>query len=207
MVAIENFILKSIRSSFLFYYIVFLYIATSFVGLYANQIQSQEESVKQPVANVSLETDLDSVFLDSREIIVSDKPVMLVFGKNDCYHCSVLNASLIGNATIQGYIMLNFSPYFINIDDKKKHTIPYLSLSRISSIDTARLYKIHALPLIVFISTDSEEIMRISGFPGEARMIHLLEFINNDIWKNFHTPKERIEGFLEYESTLVKPNK
>lgn len=174
--------------------------------LYAKD-ETNANMVKQPVANVSLESNLDSIFLKSSEIKIEDKPVMIVFGKDDCYHCNILSASLIGNATIQGFITLNFSPYYINISDTKRHKIPYLSLSGISSKDMAKLYKVNALPLIIFISTDSKEIMRVSGFPGEKRLIYLLEFINNDMWKNYATPKERVQAFLEYEQNKEKQNK
>ena len=75
-----------------------------------------------------------------------------------------MSASLIGNDVIQGYITLNFLPYYINLSDKKKHSIPYLNLSGLSSLDTARLYKLESLPLIVFVSTDGKEIMRVAGF-------------------------------------------
>lgn len=170
--------------------------------LYAKS--SENEMVKQPVANVDISGNLDSVFLDSSTIKLSDKPAMIVFGKDDCYYCSILSASLISNETIQGYITLNFLPYYINISDKKKHTIPYLNLSGLSSLDTARLYELKSLPLIVFVSTDGKEIMRVAGFPGEKRLIHLLEFVYNDVWKNYKTQKERVNGFLEYEKDLAK---
>lgn len=169
-----------------------------FGNLYAND----SGMVKQEVANVDLNDNLDSIFLNSKNINLGDKPVMIVFGKDGCYHCSILSASLIGNDIIQGYITLNFLPYYINLSDKKKHTIPYLNLSRLSSLDTARLYKLESLPLIVFVSTDGKEIMRVAGFPGEKRIIHLLEFIYNDIWKNYNTPKDRVLGFLEYEKDM-----
>lgn len=176
--------------------------------LQANAISQTNNSdgamVKQEVANVDIDDDLDSIFLNSKSIQLGDKPVMIVFGKDDCYHCSILSASLIGNDVIQGYVTLNFLPYYINLSDKKKHSIPYLNLSGLSSLNTARLYKLESLPLIVFVSTDGKEIMRVAGFPGEKRIIHLLEFIYNDIWKNYNSPKERVAGFLEYEEDLAK---
>ncbi len=165
------------------------------------------EFVKQPVADVNTNSNLDSIFLNSKQINLGDKPTMIVFGKDDCYHCNILATSLIGNSTIQGYIELNFLPYYININDKKKHSIPYLNLSGLSSMDMARLYNLTALPLIVFVSTDGKEIMRIYGFPGEKRIIHVLEFVYNDIWKNFKTQKERVNGFLEYETDIEKQSK
>ena len=172
--------------------------------LQANANHNENAMAKQEVANVNIDDDLDSIFLNSKSINLGDKPVMIVFGKDDCYHCSILSASLIGNDVIQGYITLNFLPYYINLGDKKKHSIPYLNLSGLSSLDTARLYKLESLPLIVFVSTDGKEIMRVAGFPGEKRIIHLLEFIYNDIWKNYNSPKERVAGFLEYEEDLAK---
>lgn len=154
---------------------------------------------------LSYAKDIDSIFLDSRDIEIKDKPVMLIFGKDDCYYCDVLSASLVSNATIQGYINLNFSAYYINIDDKKKHTLPYLNLNRTSSLNLAKIYEVKALPLIVFISNENQkEIMRVVGFIGESRIINLLEFVNNDVWKNFPTPKERVEGFLEYEKQVER---
>lgn len=150
------------------------------------------------------EFDLDSIFLDSSKIEIKDKPVMLIFGKSECYYCDVLSASLVSNDTIQGYINLNFSAYYINLSSKKRHSLVYLDLSRVSAEDVARIYEIKALPTIIFISTNSKEIMRIVGFPGESRIINLLEFVNNDIWKNYNTPKERVDGFLEYEKQIQK---
>ncbi|WP_233715402.1 thioredoxin fold domain-containing protein [Helicobacter trogontum] len=174
-------------------------------SLYANN--GETAMVKQKVANVNIDDNLDSIFLDSKSIQLGDKPTMIVFGKDDCYHCSILSASLIGNDVIQGYVTLNFLPYYINLSDKKRHAIPYLNLSGLSSLDTARLYKLESLPLIVFVDTDGKEIMRMAGFPGEKRIIHLLEFIYNDVWKNYKTPKDRVAGFLEYEEDLTKQDK
>lgn len=154
--------------------------------------------------DVATNNSMDSIFLNSSNIKLGDKPVMIVFGKDDCYHCSILSASLTSNETIHGYIALNFLPYYINISDDKKHTIPYLSISGLSSVDTARLYNIEYLPFIVFIDTDGKEIMRVTGFPGEKRLIHLLEFIYNDVWKNYSTQKARVDGFLEYDKDLAK---
>lgn len=183
------------RNYLLLFFTTLLYLALFTCYLFGQT----PNAIQQEVTNSDSEIHLDSVFLNSSEIKITDKPVMLVFGKDDCYYCDILSASLMGNTVIQGYILLNFSPYYINLSDKKRHSVPHLNLSYVSSIDIARLYNIQALPLIIFISTESKEIMRISGFPGEKRMIHLLEFINNDIWKNFETPKERVRGFLEYE--------
>ncbi len=194
---------KKYRNISLYIMWIILYMHILCNTLYAKNNET-EAMVKQPVANVNIDDDLDSIFLNSKSIQLGDKPVMIVFGKDECYHCSILSASLIGNETIQGYITLNFLPYYINLSDKKKHTIPYLNLSGLSSLDTARLYKLEALPLIVFVSTDGKEIMRVAGFPGEKRIIHLLEFIYNDLWKNYDTPKDRVNGFLEYEKDLAK---
>ncbi len=185
----------------LIFVMFFLSIALSLVKLHA------AESVKQEVADVNIETDLDSIFLNNSEIKIGDKPTIIVFGKDDCYHCNILATSLIGNSTIQGYIELNFLPYYINISDKKKHSIPYLSLNGLLSADMARLYKVTSVPLMVFVSSDGNEIMRVSGFPGEKRIIHILEFVYNDVWKNFNTQKERVNGFLEYEKELSKDSK
>lgn len=171
------------------------------IFLYCVAFAKDSENVKQSISNMD-NNNLDSVFLNSSIIKLGDKPTMIVFGKNECYHCSILSASLIDNEVIQGYISLNFLPYYINLSDNKKHSIPYLNLSGLSSLDTARLYKLDSLPLIVFVSTDGKEIMRVAGFPGEKRLIHLLEFIYNDVWKNYDTPKERVDGFLEYENDL-----
>lgn len=169
--------------------------------LYCIAYAKDSENVKQSIANVD-NSNLDVSFLNSSTIKLGDKPTMIFFGKNECYHCSILSASLMDNEVIQGYISLNFLPYYINLSDNKKHSIPYLNLSGLSSLDTARLYKLDSLPLIIFISTDGKEIMRVAGFPGEKRLIHLLEFIYNDVWKNYDTPKERVDGFLEYENDL-----
>lgn len=147
--------------------------------------------------------DIESIF-DSSKITLDDKPIMLIFGKNDCYYCDILTASLVSNDTIEGYITLNFGAYYINIDDKKKHSISFLNLSRASSLEVAKIYDIKALPMIIFIAPDKSEIMRVVGFPGEARIINLLEFVNNDIWKNYPSKNERIQGFLEYEKEIRK---
>lgn len=190
-----------------YHHIVFCMFWILFVNFLFGMLYAKDngsEMVKQPVANVDIDSNLDSVFLNSSTIKLGDKPIMIVFGKDECYHCSILSASLIGNETIQGYITLNFLPYYINLSDNKKHSIPYLNLSGLSSLDTARLYKLESLPLIVFVSNDGKEIMRVAGFPGEKRLIHLLEFVYNDVWKNYNTPKERVNGFLEYEKDLSK---
>ncbi len=141
----------------------------------------------------------DSIFLDSASVeSKDDKVIIIVFGKEDCYHCSILESSMSANDTIAGYISLNFSPYYIDISDKKRHSIPYLNILGLGSVGVARLYNIDALPTIIFVS-GKDEIMRIVGFPGEKRLINLLEFINNNSWKNYDNPKDRVKAFLEQE--------
>ncbi|WP_158657001.1 thioredoxin family protein [Helicobacter aurati] len=174
---------------------IFLTIATFIFTLsfaYSQETKTQQE-------NAQSSDDLTLLFLDNKNITIGDKHVLLIFNKNECYYCEILKTSLIENPTIHGYLILNFSTYLININSKTKHNIPYLKLSGVNSLDMAKLYKITALPSMVFISTDSKEIMRIVGFPGERRLIRILEFVNNDLWKQFDTQKDRIEGFLEYE--------
>lgn len=140
-----------------------------------------------------------SPFIDNKDILIEHKPVLLIFSKDDCYYCQILETSLVENASINGYLTLNFSAYLINISSSVKHNIPYLKLSGITSIDMAKLYKVTAMPYMIFISLDSEEIMRVVGFPGERRLMRILEFVNNDLWKRSKTKIERIESFLEYE--------
>lgn len=181
-------------------YRIFFIFLMSFIVINAAE-NPQDSKTQHPKTRV---LDIDSVFLDSRDIEIKDKPLMLIFGKNECYYCDVLSASLVSNDTIQGYINLNFAAYYINIDDKKKHSVKYLNLSRASSLELAKVYELTALPTIIFISSDNKEIMRIVGFPGESRIINLLEFVNNDVWKNYATPKDRVDGFLEYEMDLKK---
>ena len=141
----------------------------------------------------------DSPFLSEKEINGDGKTLLMVFTKDDCYSCRILETSLTENAAIQGFLILNFAPYLINIDDKSRYAAPHLGLVGVTPPDLARLYGLNALPAMVFVDMESREILRVVGFPGEKRIIRLLEFIHNDLWKQFDTTKERVEAFLNYE--------
>lgn len=187
----------------LFYVILscVLFIVLIFSQLFAHSQDVQDSTPKQEIIKPtsSLESSLSSTFLDNKNIVIEDKYVLLIFSKDECYYCQILETSIVENASINGYLSINFSPYLINISSDIKHNIPYLKLSGVSSLDIAKLYGVTSLPYIVFIGLDSEEIIRVVGFPGERRLMRVLEFVNNDLWKISNTKSERIESFLKYE--------
>lgn len=168
---------------------------------HSQDVDVQDSTPKQEIikSTSSLESSLNSIFLDSKNIFIENKYVFLIFIRDDCYYCQILETSIVENPSINGYLSINFSSYLINISSDIKHNIPYLKLSGVSSIDMAKLYGVTALPYIVFIGLDSEEIIRVVGFPGERRLMRVLEFVNNDFWRRSNTQAERIESFLKYE--------
>lgn len=146
--------------------------------------------------------DLKGIFFDNSTIKLDSKPILLVFGQDGCHYCALLRAGIINDAAIKNLVVTNFSPYYVNISHDRIHSVPFLKLSGITSVELSKLYNLAATPTIVFIDSAGKTIFRVGGFPGNKRFSNMLKYVISNSWQKGSTESERIKMFLEFEKTL-----
>jgi len=120
---------------------------------------------------------LESVFLDTKTIASNGKPMLFIFGKNNCTYCDKLKDDIKANPELQNLLTNNFATYYINIDYTKIHHISFESDKKPIEIDTANLareYGVRPTPTLIFLDSRGKAFFLYPGYITPAKLQALL---------------------------------
>lgn len=121
---------------------------------------------------------LESVFLDTKTISSSGKPMLFIFGKNNCTYCDKIKDDIKADAQLQDLLKSHFATYYINIDYSKIHHISFESDKKPIEMDTtslAREYGVRPTPTLIFLDSTGRAFFLYPGYLTPAKFQALLE--------------------------------
>lgn len=129
---------------------------------------------------------LEDVFLDTKLITPDSKPLVLVFGKNNCTYCDKFKDNLKVDSETKELLAQDFSAYYINIDYTKTHEVkfgddknePQKSVF-IQTLDLAKQYQVRPTPTFIFADSLGNAFFAYPGFLKPAQFKALLERIKD----------------------------
>lgn len=112
---------------------------------------------------------LESVFLDTKTITSRGKPMLFIFGKNNCAYCDKLKDDIKSDQSLQDTLTNDFATYYINIDYSKIHHIYYLPTQakdpiQIDTSDLAREYGVRPTPTLIFLDSTGRAFFLYPGY-------------------------------------------
>ncbi|GAB0173639.1 MAG: thioredoxin fold domain-containing protein [Helicobacter trogontum] len=138
---------------------------------------------------------LEDVISNNVHIQSDSKPIMLIFGVNNCKYCEILKQDMRENKKLHDFIKDNFATYYINTSYSKTHEIAYMQKS-LQTDDLARYYGVVKTPLIVWLESDGTKIMQLDGYNGNYFSAMLL-FVKNKGYGNEKNSEKRTAMFIE----------
>ena len=129
---------------------------------------------------------LENVFLDTKLITPDSKPLVLIFGKNNCTYCDKFKDNLKADSETKELLARDFSAYYINIDYTKTHEVkfgddknePQKSVF-IQTLDLAKQYQVRPTPTFIFADSLGNAFFAYPGFLKPAQFRAILERIKD----------------------------
>ncbi|RDU52683.1 hypothetical protein CQA49_07120 [Helicobacter sp. MIT 00-7814] len=129
---------------------------------------------------------LENVFLDTKLITPDNKPLVLIFGKNNCTYCDKFKDNLKADSETKELLARDFSAYYINIDYTKTHEVkfgddknePQKSVF-IQTLDLAKQYQVRPTPTFIFADSLGNAFFAYPGFLKPAQFRAILERIKD----------------------------
>ncbi len=136
-------------------------------------------------------------------IIESDtKPIMLIFGNNDCKYCEDLKQEIKNNKKLNETIKNNFKTYYINTSYSKNHEIKYINKT-MNTDELSRYYNLSKTPLILWLEPNGNQIISLVGYNNNF-LTAMIDFVKNEEYKVEQDSKKRMKLFLEKYSQANK---
>lgn len=142
-----------------------------------NKIDTQTLKEAESMDKVSY-AGLESVFLDTKTIASNGKPMLLIFGKNNCTYCDKLKDDIKADAQLQDLLTNHFATYYINIDYSKIHHITFDTTKdpiQIATSDLAREYGVRPTPTLIFLDSTGRAFFLYPGYITPAKFQALLQ--------------------------------
>ena len=142
-----------------------------------NKIDTQTLKEAESMDKVSY-AGLESVFLDTKTIASNGKPMLLIFGKNNCTYCDKLKDDIKADAQLQDLLTNHFATYYINIDYSKIHHITFDTTKdpiQIATSDLAREYRVRPTPTLIFLDSTGRAFFLYPGYITPAKFQALLQ--------------------------------
>lgn len=134
---------------------------------------------------------LEHIFGDTANISSDGKPVILIFGKNNCKWCDKLKDEIKENLQTQTMLTKNFKTYYINLSYTKLHNLNYNGkTSQIETIELARNYQIRPTPTSIFLDANGKPIFAYPGYFTQSQMQVILNFIASNEYKKAKNENE-----------------
>ncbi len=138
---------------------------------------------------------LEDVISNNVHIHSETKPIMLIFGVNNCKYCELLKQDMRNNEILHAFIKDNFTTYYINMSYSKNHEIGYMQKS-MNTDELSRYYEAVKTPLIVWLEPNGTKILRLDGYDPNY-FNAMLHFIKNKGYGNEQESEKRMRIFIE----------
>lgn len=131
---------------------------------------------------------LEDVFLDSAFITHqskdSQKMILLIFGKNQCFYCDKLKDDIKSNKALKKALQEEFNTYYINTSYQKIHQVALSkdSVHKLHSMDLLEKYvksPLKPTPTLVFIDFDGRVLYELPGYIPPHQMLELFAIIKD----------------------------
>lgn len=138
---------------------------------------------------------LEDIISNNVRIESDSKPIMLIFGVNNCKYCEILKQDMRDNQKLHDFIKDNFVTYYVNTSYSKTHEVAYMQKS-LKSDDLARYYGAVKTPLIIWLESDGTRILKLDGY--DANYFNaMLQFVNNKGYGDEKNSEKRMAMFIE----------
>lgn len=138
---------------------------------------------------------LDDIISNNSHIESKTKPIMLIFGVNNCKYCEILKQDMRNNKTLHKFIKDNFVTYYINMSYSKNHEIGYMQ-KFMNTDDLSRYYSVVKTPLIVFLEPNGDRILKLDGYNPDY-FSAMLYFVKNKNYGSERDSEKRMRMFIE----------
>ncbi len=145
---------------------------------------------------------LEEVISNNVIIESTTKPIMLIFGNNDCKYCEDLKREIKNNAGLNSLIKDNFTTYYINTSYSKNHNIKYLD-KIMKTDELSRYYNLSKTPMILWLEPNGNEILKLIGYNHDY-LVSMIDFIKNKEYKEAKDSNGRMKLFLQKYSQMNK---
>ncbi len=138
---------------------------------------------------------LEDIISNNVRIESDSKPIMLIFGVNNCKYCEILKQDMRDNQTLHDLIKDNFVTYYVNTSYSKTHEVAYMQKS-LKSDDLARYYGAVKTPLIIWLESDGTRILKLDGYDPNY-FNAMLQFVKNKGYGDEKNSEKRMAMFIE----------
>lgn len=138
---------------------------------------------------------LEDIISNNSHIESETKPIMLIFGVNNCKYCEKLKQDMRDNKALHDFIKDNFVTYYVNTSYSKNHEISYMKKT-INTDDLARYYGAVKTPLVLWLEPDGTKILRLDGYDPNFFNAMLL-FIKSKGYGSEKDGEKRMRIFME----------
>lgn len=145
--------------------------------------------------DVSSYKGLEDIISNNSHIESKTKPIMLIFGVNNCKYCEILKQDMRNNTSLHNFIKDNFVTYYINTSYSKNHNIAYMKKT-MNTDDLSRYYGVVKTPLIVWLEPNGTRILKLDGYNADY-FNAMLHFIVNKDYGNEMDSEKRMRIFIE----------
>lgn len=144
--------------------------------------------------DVSSYDGLEDIISNSSRIESKTKPIMLIFGVNNCKYCEALKQDMRNNKDLHAFIKDNFVTYYINTSYSKNHEVSYMQ-KVMNTDDLSRYYGVVGTPLILWLEPNGRKILKLDGYNAEY-FNAMLHFVNNKSYGNETDDEKRMRMFI-----------
>lgn len=138
---------------------------------------------------------LEDVFSNSSHIESSSKPIMLIFGKNNCIYCEKLKGDIAKDSSIRSFIRQNFISYYVNTSYSKNHEVAFLNKS-MSTDSLAIAYELDGTPLTIWFEPNGNKILSLQGY-DKKYFVSMLHFIQEGKYAKEKSFDKRMQLFAK----------
>lgn len=138
---------------------------------------------------------LEDVISNNVRIESDSKPIMLIFGVNNCKYCELLKQDMRNDKKLHDFIKDNFVTYYVNTSYSKTHEVGYMHKS-LNSDDLARYYNVVKTPLIIWLDNDGTRIIKLDGYDANY-FKSMLQFVKNKGYGNEKNSEKRMSMFID----------
>ncbi|STQ86190.1 DUF255 domain-containing protein [Helicobacter muridarum] len=138
---------------------------------------------------------LEDVFSNSAHIKSDSKPIMLVFGKNNCLYCEKLKSDITKDSSLRDFIKENFISYYINTSYSKSHEVVFLDKS-MPTDSLAMVYGLDGTPLTIWFEPNGNKILSLQGY-DKKYFVSMLHFIQEEKYAQEDNFNKRMELFAK----------
>ena len=136
---------------------------------------------------------LEDVFSNTSLLETDNKPIMIIFGKNNCSYCEKLKKDIQIDSNLKELIKNNFKSYYINISYSKDHDIKFLN-KVMDTNSLATYFNVKGTPLTIWFEQNGNKILKLEGY-DKKYFIAALNFIESNEYKKENAFEKRLQLF------------